>query len=244
MTKPQITWITGDDPPDAFPPVDRALRSPNGLLAAGGDLSTERLLHAYEHAIFPWFDVGQPILWWSPDPRCVLLPGRLHLSRRFRRSLKKAVLEVSFNQAFADVITACSGKRNRHTGTWITDEMIDAYGNLHAHGWAHSVEVWGEGELVGGLYGVAIGRAFFGESMFSRVTDASKIAMVALCRQLIAHDFALLDCQVSSPHLMSLGATRMARTEFASLLKAACRPRARFDAWPRASAAAALLVDA
>ena len=241
MTRPQIKWISRDDPPDAFPAISQALRSPNGLLAAGGDLSTERLLHAYEHAIFPWFDTGQPILWWSPDPRCVLLPANLHLSRRFRRSLKNTNFGVSFNEAFADVIMACSGRRDRRTGTWITPEMIDAYSRLHALGWAHSVEVWLEGELAGGIYGVAIGRAFFGESMFSRVTNASKVAVLALCRQLIAHDFAVLDCQVASPHLMSLGATRMPRMEFASLLEAVCTPRSRFEAWPQSPIDAALL---
>jgi leucyl/phenylalanyl-tRNA--protein transferase len=241
VTKPQIKWISRDDPPDAFPTISRALRSPNGLLAAGGDLSTERLLYAYEHAIFPWFETGQPILWWSPDPRCVLLPADLHLSRRFRRSLRNATFVVTFNEAFADVITACSGNRDGRTGTWITPEMIDAYGRLHAQGWAHSVEVWLDGELAGGIYGVAIGRAFFGESMFSRVTNASKVAVLALCRQLTAHDFAVLDCQVPSPHLMSLGAARVPRMEFASLLEAVSAPRCRFGAWPRGTVDAALL---
>jgi leucyl/phenylalanyl-tRNA--protein transferase len=241
VTKPQIKWISPGDPPDAFPAITQALRSPNGLLAAGGDLSAERLLHAYEHGIFPWFDSGQPILWWSPDPRCVLLPANLHLSRRFRRSLKNASFGVSFNEAFGNVIIACGGKRDGHTGTWITPEMIDAYSRLHTLGWAHSVEVWLEGELVGGIYGVAIGRAFFGESMFSHVTNASKIAVLALCRQLIAHDFAILDCQVPSPHLMSFGAIHMPRIEFASLLKAACTPPSRFDAWPRTRIDAGLL---
>jgi leucyl/phenylalanyl-tRNA--protein transferase len=243
VTKPRIKWISRDDPPDTFPAVSRALRSPNGLLAAGGDLSTERLLHAYEHAIFPWFDTGQPILWWSPDPRCVLLPANLHLSRRFRRSVKNASFDVSFNQAFPDVIAACGGKRDRHAGTWITGEMINAYSNLHTLGWAHSVEVWSQGKLAGGIYGVAIGRAFFGESMFSHVTNASKVAMLALCRQLVSHDFAILDCQVPSPHLMSLGATDMPRTEFASLLEVVCTPRSPFDGWPQAPVAAALLQD-
>jgi leucyl/phenylalanyl-tRNA--protein transferase len=241
VTKPQIKWISPGDPPDAFPAITQALRSPNGLLAAGGDLSAERLLHAYQHGIFPWFESGQPILWWSPDPRCVLLPANLHLSRRFGRSLKNAGFGVSFNEAFRNVIIACSAGRDGHTGTWITPEMIDAYGRLHTLGWAHSVEVWLEGELVGGIYGVAIGRAFFGESMFSHVTNASKVAVLALCRQLIAHDFAVLDCQVPSPHLMSLGAIRMPRMEFASLLKSVCTPTSAFDSWPRTRIDAALL---
>jgi leucyl/phenylalanyl-tRNA--protein transferase len=241
VTKPQIKWISRDDPPDAFPAISRALRSPNGLLAAGGDLSTERLLHAYERAIFPWFDTGQPILWWSPDPRCVLLPASLHLSRRFRRSLKKSSFSLSFNNAFTSVISACGSKRNGHSGTWITPEMNDAYSRLHSLGWAHSVEVWLGDELAGGIYGVAIGRAFFGESMFSRVTNASKVAVLALCRQLVAHDFAVLDCQVPSPHLMSLGAARMPRVQFASLLETVCTPRSRFDDWPSSRIDAALL---
>jgi leucyl/phenylalanyl-tRNA--protein transferase len=242
VTRPQIKWISRDDPPDVFPHISEALRSPNGLLAAGGDLSADRLLHAYEHAIFPWFEPGQPILWWSPEPRCVLRPTDLHLSRRFVRSLRNTSFSVSFNTEFLRIIKACGGKRDKQPGTWITPEMIDAYGRLHSLGWAHSVEVWLEGRLVGGIYGVAIGRAFFGESMFSSVTNASKVALLALCRQLVEHDFAVLDCQVPSPHLVSLGAIHMPRVEFASLLRASCMPRSRFDKWPETRMDAALLL--
>jgi leucyl/phenylalanyl-tRNA--protein transferase len=220
------------------------MRSPNGLLAAGGDLAVERLLHAYERGIFPWFDSGQPILWWSPDPRCVFRPDGLHISRRTRRAIRNAEFQVTFNQAFDDVISACGEARRTGTGTWITPGMIRACNDLHAAGWAHSVEVRVDGRLVGGLYGIAIGRAFFGESMFSRISNASKVALLALCSQLIEHGFAILDCQVPSPHLGSLGAELMPRTEFADLLREACTPRNRFDAWPDTPIDAAGLLGA
>jgi leucyl/phenylalanyl-tRNA---protein transferase len=232
VTAPQITWISPDDPPGAFPELSKALRSPNGLLAAGGDLSAERLLHAYEHAIFPWFDDRQPILWWSPDPRCVLHPPEMHIARRFQRELGKSRLRVSFNHSFGDVIAACGGPRQLHGGTWITPGMVKAYNTLHELGWAHSVEVWLEDRLVGGMYGVAIGRAFFGESMFSRLSNASKVALLALCRHLVKHDFAVLDCQVASPHLVSLGAIEMPRRDFESFLGDCCTPRTAFTEWP------------
>ena len=232
MTASQITWLSPEDPPGAFPEIRKALKSPNGLLAAGGDLSPERLLHAYTHAIFPWFDTRQPILWWSPDPRCVLFPGDLHVARRFRRNLKGSPFLVTFNRSFRDVIVACGGPRRQHGGTWITPGMIEAYNTLHLLDWAHSVEVWLDGRLVGGIYGVAIGRAFFGESMFSRASNASKVALLALCRQLVKHDFAVLDCQVPSPHLLSLGATGMPRREFASLIEGCCTPLKAFTNWP------------
>lgn len=237
-----IKWISREDRPDAFPRLQSALAHPNGLLAAGGDLSPERLLYAYEHAIFPWFDAGQPILWWSPEPRCVLRPECFHVARRLRRTLGKSAFRISFNRAFERVITACGEHRNPHHGTWITAEMIDAYNLLHRQGWAHSVEVWLEQQLVGGIYGLVIGRAFFGESMFSRVTGASKTAMLALCRQLEQHGFPILDCQLVTPHLLSLGATAMARSEFEALLRTACRPRSRFSGWPETLLAAPDLV--
>jgi leucyl/phenylalanyl-tRNA--protein transferase len=220
------------------------MRAPNGLLAAGGDLAVHRLLYAYEHAIFPWFDTGQPILWWSPNPRCILRPDDLHLARRFRRAVRNASFRISFNKVFEDVIAACGGARKTGTATWITREMVSAYSELHSGGWAHSVEVWRDEQLVGGLYGVAIGRAFFGESMFSRVNNASKVAVLALCRQLLEHGFVVLDCQVPSPHLMSLGAVLMPRAEFAGLLQSVCSPRTRCAAWPEAPFDAELLVDA
>lgn len=243
MTAPHITWISRDDPPEAFPDVSQALSSPNGLLAAGGDLSAARLLHAYEHAIFPWFDSRQPILWWSPEPRCVLLPANLHVSRRFRRGLRKSAFSVSFNVSFRDVITACGAPRQQHGGTWITPEMVEAYCKLHHLGWAHSVEVWLGDEIVGGMYGVAINRAFFGESMFSRMSNASKVALLALCRHLVKHDFAVLDCQVPSPHLISLGAADMPRKEFARLLQQCCTPRMTFRNWPGHRLTASQLLD-
>lgn len=219
---PPITWISRDDPPEAFPALDTAFAEPEGLLAAGGDLSVERLLYAYRHAIFPWYDDGQPVLWWSPDPRCVLQPGAFHLARRLRRSLKSSAFFISFDKQFANVIDACAAARDGHTGTWITDDMQRAYCALHQAGWAHSVEVWQHDSLVGGLYGLSIGGAFFGESMFSRASNASKAAMLALCQELFERQFMIFDCQVSSPHLLSLGATHMPRKSFSALLEQAC----------------------
>jgi leucyl/phenylalanyl-tRNA--protein transferase len=232
MRSPQITWISSDDPPDAFPRIDNAFDIPDGLLAAGGDLSPERLLYAYSHGIFPWYNEGQPILWWSPDPRCVIRPDQLHISRRLRRVLKRSEFEIGFNAAFADVISHCAADRPGQDGTWITTEMDAAYRQLHAMGWAHSVEVWRAEQLVGGLYGIAIGDVFFGESMFSAETDASKAAMLALCSILSANGFVLLDCQVESPHLLSLGATLMPRREFAAVLESACAETRRFSELP------------
>jgi leucyl/phenylalanyl-tRNA--protein transferase len=233
MTTPRIAWISQHDPPEAFPDISAALREPDGLLAAGGDLRPDRLLYAYRRGVFPWFDSGQPILWWSPDPRCVIKPDSFHVARRLRRSVRNSVLALSFNQAFPTVIVACAADRTGQEGTWITDEMIEAYSGLHQQGWAHSVEVWHGEDLVGGLYGIAIGRAFFGESMFSQESNASKIAMWALCRQLDAHGFLILDCQVVSPHLTSLGAILMPRAEFAALLARACEPAVKFEKWPK-----------
>ena len=233
MTKPQIAWISEEDPPEAFPDLSRALTVPDGLLAAGGDLSPERILYAYRIGVFPWFDRGQPILWWSPDPRCVMTPDGFHVSRRLRRFAKSAEFALSVNEAFPEVIHACAADRIGQQGTWITEEMIEAYSVLHDQGWVHSVEVWREDEIVGGLYGLAIGKAFFGESMFSLETNASKMAMWFLTRHLDQHQFELLDCQVVSPHLRSLGAILMPRSEFASRLERACDPATRFADWPR-----------
>ena len=227
-----VRWLTADDPPDAFPDIDRALPEPEGLLAAGGDLSRDRLLFAYRHGIFPWYEDGQPILWWSPDPRCVLFPDKLHLARRLRRWLRQAPYEVSFNEAFDQVVEGCAGSRLGQQGTWITRDMSAAYSALNRDGWAHSVEVWNGTALVGGLYGLAIGRAFFGESMFSRQDNASKTAMLAVCRQLIDNDFLLFDCQVVSPHLLTLGAESMPRSQFRELLLRACPTLLPFTAWP------------
>jgi leucyl/phenylalanyl-tRNA---protein transferase len=233
VTAPQIKWISRDDPVDVFPDIHAALAVPNGLLAAGGDLSEERLLYAYAQGIFPWFDQGQPILWWSPDPRCVLPPESFHLARRLRRTLRNCAFEITWNRSFDRVIAACGEPRRQQSGTWITPDMREAFSRLHADGWAHSVEVWLDRRLVGGIYGLAIGAAFFGESMFSRAPDASKTAMLALCRELLRHDFDVLDCQLVSPHLLSLGAAPMPRREFAPLVRRACETRGRFTAWPR-----------
>ncbi len=232
MTTPRIAWITQDDPPDAFPEISAALTAPDGLLAAGGDLQPDRLLCAYRRGVFPWFDSGQPILWWSPDPRCIIRPDSFHVARRLRRSIRDTDLVLSFNKAFSIVIESCAADRLGQEGTWITDEMIEAYSSLHTEGWAHSVEVWRDDDLVGGLYGLAIGKAFFGESMFSETSNASKIAMWALCELLVRHEFAILDCQVVSPHLTSLGATLMPRAEFGALLERACNPATKLGDWP------------
>lgn len=225
MKSPRITWISSEDPAETFPDISSAFVTPDGLLAAGGDLSEKRLLYAYRHGIFPWFDEGQPILWWSPDPRCVMRPDDFHVSRRLRRYLRQSGFEISFNAAFSEVIEKCAEDRDGQQGTWITAEMADAYSSLHRRGWAHSVEVWSEGVLSGGLYGLAIGKVFFGESMFSRQSNASKAAMLALCRLLEQAGFAILDCQLESPHLLSLGARLMPRVEFAAMLAKACEPQ-------------------
>lgn len=201
-----------------FPPLEQALREPNGLLAAGGDLSPDRLLSAYRHGCFPWFQEGQPILWWSPDPRMVLLPAELHVSRSLRKTQRRGHFEVSFDRNFAAVIQACAGPRSYADGTWITPAMQAAYLELHRRGIAHSVEVWQDGQLVGGLYGLAIGRLFFGESMFSRATDASKIGFITLVEQLRDCGFVLIDCQMHTSHLASFGARQLPRTEFAAYL--------------------------
>lgn len=232
MSSPRVTWLSAVDPSQAFPAVDSALREPDGLLAAGGDLSSERLRCAYAAGIFPWYEDGQPILWWSPDPRCILLPAEFRVARRLRQYLRRSTFTLSHNRAFAKVIRACAGSRRSQQGTWITPAMIIAYETLHAEGWAHSVEVWDGAELVGGIYGLAIGRVFFGESMFSRRDHASKFAMLALCQVLTHNNFALLDCQVLSPHLLSLGATVIPRSQFASILRTSCTPASRFSAWP------------
>jgi leucyl/phenylalanyl-tRNA--protein transferase len=197
-----------------FPPVD--LATPEGLLAVGGDLRPERLLEAYRHGIFPWYSGDQPILWWSPDPRTVLFPDKLHISRSLKRSLRPGLFSVTLDTCFLDVMQHCAGPRPQYPdgGTWITAEMLEAYRRLHELGYAHSVEAWQAGELVGGLYGVALGGAFFAESMFTRVPDASKVALVSLVRQLQAWEFRLIDCQQSSPHVTALGAESIPRRDF------------------------------
>ena len=239
MSNSRIVWLGADDPPDAFPSTDQALTEPDGLLAAGGDLSTDRLLAAYGRGIFPWYDEGQPILWWSPDPRCVLRPADLHISKRLAQYARRSTLTLRFNHAFSDVIRACAGERRSEQGTWITADMIAAYARLHAAGWAHSIEVWDQERLVGGLYGLCIGRVFFGESMFSRVDNASKFAMFGLTQHMLASGLELVDCQVVSRHLMTLGATTIPRSEFKQMLRTLCQPATSFTDWPTESLAVA-----
>lgn len=215
-----IPWLHPGRGTPAFPPVEKALRDPNGLLAAGGDLAPQRLLEAYRRGIFPWYSEGQPILWWSPDPRAVLFPEHLHVSRSLRRSLNRRPFEITADQDFAAVIRACRDiPRPQGPGTWILPEMVRAYERLHALGRAHSIECRQDGRLVGGLYGVAIGRVFFGESMFSRVPDASKHALVHLAR---CGRYRLIDCQQPAPHLSALGAESIPRARFLALLERWC----------------------
>jgi len=211
-----IPWLADDEP---FPPVVRALRSPNGLLCAGGDLSVTRLLEAYRHGIFPWFNPGEPILWWSPDPRMVLFPNEFKISRSLAKVLRKHLYEIRTDTAFEHVMHACAALRTGHQGTWIGEDMIAAYCALHRMGYAHSVEVWMMDKLVGGVYGVSIGRMFYGESMFSMVSNASKIALAHLSGQLERWQFDMIDCQMNTPHLASLGAREIPRSEFIARLQ-------------------------
>lgn len=208
-----LPWL---DPMDApvFPCTSRALADPNGLLAAGGSLDADWLLAAYSEGIFPWYEQGQPLLWWAPDPRLVLEPGRVVVSRSLRKLIRKQIYRISFDTAFTSVIEACQTSGARKNATWITSEMRAAYVNLHKLGHAHSVEVWHDESLVGGLYGIALGKAFFGESMFSVQPNASKLALVALAQQLEARGFGLIDCQVHSDHLVSMGAETLSRRDF------------------------------
>lgn len=232
VSNTRIAWLRPDDPSNAFPPLHAALDEPDGLLAAGGDLSVERLLYAYRHGIFPWYDEHQPLLWWSPDPRCVLQPGDFHISRRWRRELRRSTAEVRFNTAFTDVIQGCAAPRPSQQGTWITPEMITAYERLHQQGWAHSIEIWQDDVLVGGLYGLAMGRVFFGESMFGRVANASKVALLTLSSHLDNGDFGIVDCQVVSGHLLRLGAKLVPRNDFVAAINVLCEPPLRFEKWP------------
>lgn len=211
-----IPWLT-EEP--IFPPVELALQSPSGLLAAGGDLSATRLLAAYRLGIFPWFSPGDPILWWSPDPRTVLVPDEFRVSRSLAKILRQHRYEVRFDTAFEQVMRACAAPRNGQPGTWINEDMIAAYVALYRAGQAHSVEVWLDGRLVGGLYGIAIGRMFYGESMFSATSNASKIALAHLARQLGRWGFGMIDCQMYTTHLASLGAREIPRVEFIARLQ-------------------------
>ncbi len=218
----KLYWVKQNLVTTGFPDVEQALRDPDGLLAIGGDLSTVRLLDAYQRGIFPWFNEGQPILWWSPDPRCVLKPGDLKISRSLAKCLRQNKFQISYNTAFAGVLKNCAAARDGVADTWITNAMKVAYLNLFDMGYAHSVECWHEGKLVGGLYGLALGKVFFGESMFSKESNASKVALVNLVRRLMCLDFILIDCQVHSSHLQSLGATPMRRALFIRMLAHYC----------------------
>ncbi len=206
-----IPWLEADI---SFPSVDTALSSPNGLLAAGGDLAPQRLLAAYRLGIFPWYTDSDPILWWSPDPRMTIEPANIRITRSLAKTLRNRSYDIRFDSAFSQVIAACAAPRHGASGTWITRPMQDAYILLHELGWAHSVETWIDGQLAGGLYGVAIGRMFFGESMFSRSRDASKIALVALAQSLVRRKFDLIDCQMHTDHLESMGGTPLPRHAF------------------------------
>jgi leucyl/phenylalanyl-tRNA---protein transferase len=211
-----IAWLGADTP---FPPLAAALKEPDGLLAIGGDLSPSRLLDAYRRGIFPWYSEGDPILWWSPDPRMVLFPDELRVTRSLGKALRNSVGEIRFDTAFDDVMRGCAVPRPGQGGTWISAEMRTAYRRLHELGYAHSVETWIDNALAGGLYGVAIGAAFFGESMFTRSRDASKIAFVHLVRRLAAESYGLIDCQMHTTHLASFGAREIPRAEFARRVK-------------------------
>ena len=207
--------------PNPFPPTSQALDEPNGLLAIGGDLTPETLLCAYAQGIFPWFEPDQDILWWTPNPRLVLFPEQVHTSRSLCRTLKKCDWTITYDRGFSEVVSACAAapRNQREPGTWITPDMQAAYVQLHELGVAHSIEIRGRGELIGGLYGILLGRIFFGESMFSRVTDASKAAFTALARLCLENDIDVIDCQVHNPHLASLGATPMSREGFEKTLR-------------------------
>lgn len=224
-----IPWL-GSKP--IFPSVTRALREPNGLLAAGGTLTPEWLLAAYRHGIFPWFNDGEPILWWSPDPRMVVFPDQVRITRSLRKTLRNADYEVRLDHDFPAVIRACAAPRDPRGGTWITTEIQDAYIRMHELGYAHSVETYIDGELAGGLYGMALGRAFYGESMFSRRTDASKIAFAHLARFLEQREFRVLDCQMTTSHLASLGGREIPRSSFVGLLDEATREGPPPERWP------------
>lgn len=214
-----------------FPDPALAETEPNGLLAVGGDLSPARLVGAYRRGIFPCYSPGQPFLWWSPDPRLVLWPQALHVSRSLRKRLRADRFRVSLDAAFGAVIRGCAAPRAGADGTWIVPEMVDAYERLHALGLAHSAETWLEGELVGGLYGVALGRVFFGESMFSRASDASKVAFAHLVRRLAGWGYAIVDCQVHTAHLERLGAVPMRRDDFVRLVQSAVNEPPAATAW-------------
>lgn len=227
----RLHWLDPRDPQQPFPAPHLALRDPNGLLAIGGDLSVSRLIRAYSSGIFPWYNPDEPILWWSPDPRAVLQPDAIKVSRSLSKSIRRTDYAVSFDAAFQNVLAGCGAPRANSHGTWLGQNMRAAYTEMHRHGFAHSVEVWRGGALVGGLYGLSLGRVFFGESMFSHADDASKIALYWLCQQLVAWEFPLLDCQVASAHLRTLGALDISRERFLNRLRPALALPGRTGRW-------------
>jgi len=226
-----LTVLDPLDDAQPFPPAEQALEEPNGLLAVGGSLAPRRLVNAYRHGIFPWYNEGEPILWWSPDPRLTLLPNRLRISRSLRKVLRRQEFQISFDRAFAAVIEGCAAPRPQAAGTWITEEMRDAYIAMHRQGFAHSVESWYDNKLVGGLYGIAIGQVFFGESMFSRRSNASKAAFAVFVQALKAWGYALIDCQIHTDHLATFGAEEMPRSDFLGLLERCCERPPAPHAW-------------
>lgn len=214
-----LTLLDSGQADQAFPHVSQALTEPDGLLAVGGCLSTQRIINAYSQGIFPWYSNDDPILWWSPDPRLIIYPEKLHLSRSLQKTLRRQTFQVTFDTAFTQVIKACATPRPDDAGTWLLPEMQQAYIRLHKEGYAHSIEAWHQDKLVGGLYGIAVGQVFFGESMFYHKTDASKVAFVTLIQRLSDWGYQLVDCQVHTQHLVSLGAEEISRTHFSSLLQ-------------------------
>jgi leucyl/phenylalanyl-tRNA---protein transferase len=228
-----ITWLSPTDPPDHFPPPERALDDPAGLLAAGGDLSTQRLLAAYQRGIFPWYSAGQPVLWWSPDPRAVLLPGEFRLSRSLAKTLRNRGFTAKIDADFQGVLGGCAAPRSQSPGTWLLPEMRAAYLELHQLGHAHSFETWLDGALVGGLYGVRLGNVFFGESMFSRERDASKAALARLVEYCQLQGVVVIDCQLPSRHLQSMGSRLISRAQFQGLLREHIAMATVFVQYPR-----------
>ena len=231
MPAVNLTVLNPYQPEQPFPPVHKALQEPEGLLAVGGCLSPTRIINAYRHGIFPWFNPDDPILWWSPNPRLILLPHQLYVSRRLSKTIRSGKFVFSIDRAFSQVIENCAKPRSYTNGTWITEEIKQAYTDLHRLGIAHSAEAWFEGQLVGGLYGVAMGQVFFGESMFHTKTDASKVAFVQLVQHLTAWNYQLIDCQMHTAHLASLGAHEVSRQHFIDLLDKYCETPPHPKAW-------------
>lgn len=226
-----MIYLLASDPETPFPDIETAETEPNGLLALGGDLSATRLLNAYQSGVFPWYNDDQPILWWSPNPRTLFSPKHLRISRSLRKTINRTRYTATFDHAFSKVIYACSEPRNIDEGTWLNHSMIQAYLELHRLGHAHSVEIWQDDRLVGGLYGISIGRVFFGESMFSYENDASKLALIHLANKLVEWDYKMIDCQVHSQHLITLGAINICRRSFRKNLQRWCNPPDRQENW-------------